>query len=87
MTDLLVKAVPDASHGNDCGCGCADDFKPADRPSIAALHRQWLDRGLPSHTWATWLRQYNEMYGDLPRPVEHTHVGTACHPGCRRWGT
>lgn len=64
-----------------------DDFRPAGRPSLAALHRKWLDRGLPSSTWVTWLRQYNEMYGDAPRPVEHTHdQALPCIPSCRRWG-
>lgn len=84
MTDMLVKTLN--AHGDDCGCGCADDFKPSGRPSIASLHRQWLDRGLPSQTWATWLRQYNEMYSDVPRPVEHSHIG-ACAPHCNRWGS
>jgi hypothetical protein len=38
-----------------------DDFRPADRPSLAALHRRWLDQGLPASTWEAWLRQYNEQ--------------------------
>lgn len=29
----------------------ADDFRQSDKPSLAALHRRWLDRGLPSRTW------------------------------------
>ncbi len=55
----------DTLHDNDCGCGCIDDFQPADRPSVAALHRRWLDQGAPSHTWATQVQQYNEMNGDV----------------------
>ena len=69
-----------------------DDFRQVEGPSIAALHRQWLDRGLPLRTWATWLRQYNEMARDkdcetAAAPVQHSHNATLpCYPACRRWG-
>lgn len=76
-----------ASHENYCTCGCADRFQPMEGPSIAGLHRQWLDRGLPAHTWATWLRQHQETCGSRPRPVEHAHhPSLPCHPRCARWG-
>jgi hypothetical protein len=79
---------PNTPHDNDCNCGCVDDFQPVERPSLAALHRQWLDRGLPSHTWPMLLRRYNDLYGDVPQPVEHAHSHTLpCVPHCPRWGS
>lgn len=35
-----------------------DDFRPVPGPSLAALHRAWLDRGLPAHTWAQWVARW-----------------------------
>ncbi len=85
---FTIAAATKAVHDNNCGCGCVDDFQPMDRPSIATLYIRWLDRCLPARTWATWLRQYNEMYGAHPRPVEHTHGRSqSCHPRCHRWGS
>ncbi|MGC5319350.1 hypothetical protein ACPXB5_11490 [Micromonospora arida] len=42
------------AHSSVYGCQRAreDYFRPMDGPSIAAIHRQWLDRGLPAATWA-----------------------------------
>ena len=65
-----------------------DEFQPMGGPSLAAVHRQWLDRGLPSHTWLAWLKEYGEMRsGDL-RPVTHAHrENQCCFPRCPRWGS
>lgn len=38
----------------------ADDFTPVADPSIAAMHRQWLDRGLPAGTWADFVNRSAE---------------------------
>lgn len=59
---------------SDCGAeyvahsalyGCQrvreDYFRPLRSPSIATVHRQWLDRALPAQTWASYARS--------PRPV------------------
>jgi hypothetical protein len=31
-----------------------DGFERVTGPSLAAIHRQWLDRGLPAETWSRW---------------------------------
>ena len=82
VRDEVGRAHAEALHFD----ATLDDFVPMERPSIAATYRKWLDRGLPSHTWAAWLRRYNEMYGNAARPVDHTHIGN-CAPHCRRWGS
>lgn len=59
------------------------DPAPA-RPSLAALHRAWLDRGLPASTWAEWVRRW--------QAGEHTHDlnlvevrMSDCAFGCKVW--
>lgn len=29
-------------------------FRPVNGPSMSTVHRLWLDRGLPAHTFAAW---------------------------------
>lgn len=60
----------------------ADDFRPVQGPSLASIHRQWLDAGLPAHTWLTYLARWRETQAP---EVPHTHIGQ-CNPACRRWG-
>lgn len=38
----------------------ADDFAPIAGPSVAATHRQWLDRGLPASTWVDHVKRSAE---------------------------
>lgn len=62
-----------------------DDFQLVDGPSLAAIHRQWLDRGLPASTWTTYLARWQDTQTPT---ITHTHAATLpCHPACRRWGT
>lgn len=41
------------AHSSVYGCQRAreDYFQFVEGPSLAALHRRWLDRGLPAETW------------------------------------
>lgn len=57
-----------------------DDFRTADGPSVAAIHRQWLDRGLPAHTWPAYLARMQQ--------VRHAHnldeaEMSDCEFGCK----
>lgn len=41
-----------------------DDWRTVEGPSLAAVARQWLDRGLPRESWPAWVKQYRDQYGD-----------------------
>jgi hypothetical protein len=45
-----------AIYGCSDGDSLAIEWEPMQGPSIAALHRRWLDQGMPSHTWGTLLK-------------------------------
>jgi hypothetical protein len=62
-----------------------DDFQQIEGPTFASIARQWLDRGLPAHTWLPYLAEWQRTT-DAP-VVPHTHSGDQCHPRCRRWGS
>ena len=44
-----------AVHDDPC-----DGWRTLNGPSLATLHRKWLDRGLPAHTWTTFIQDQRD---------------------------
>ena len=50
----------DAIGCRDCdgtGCDTCDGFRSVEGPTLATVHRKWLDLGLPHSTWPAYAKQ------------------------------
>lgn len=62
ITEIAVLNEAGVDVTFDFACfGDLDDFEPVrEGLSLAAVHRQWLDRGLPARTWPAYVARWRE---------------------------
>jgi hypothetical protein len=53
----------------------ANDFAPIAGPSLATMHRKWLDRGLPASTWAGYAKTAEAVAEPARTTCGHTYIG------------
>lgn len=52
-----------------------DDFRPITGPTLATVHRKWLDRGMPAATWGAYAQEAAETAAEPTYTLRYTLDG------------